>query len=239
MFNPKTFIKKQVKEMKDTVGDARVVSATSGGVDSVACAAIANKAVGKNCTTIFIDDGLMRLNEGKTVVSKLKKQGINIRQVNVQPYFFKRLKGITDPEKKRMAFRDAFYKTFGDLVKKSKAKFLLQGTIKADIEETKGGVKTQHNILEQIGINPKKYGFKVLEPLKTLYKPDVRKVCKALGLSKYFWNRQPFPGPGLATRCVGEVNPARIQKVRLAEEIVERKGRAVYKIPRMDGFFFY
>lgn len=122
-----------------------------------------------------------------------------------------------------MAFRDAFYKTFGELVKKSGAKFLLQGTIKADIEETKGGVKTQHNILEQIGINPKKYGFSVLEPLKTLYKPEVRMVCKALGLPEYFWNRQPFPGPGLATRCVGDVTPERIEKVRQAEAIVEEE----------------
>jgi GMP synthase (glutamine-hydrolysing) len=223
MFNPKQFIKEQVEEIRNTVGDKKVVSATSGGVDSVACAAIANQAIGKQLKTFFIDDGLMRLNEGPTVISKLREQGIQIDLVDSADYFFGRLKGITDPEKKRMAFRDAFYTTFGNLVKKSGANFLLQGTIKADIEETKGGVKTQHNVLEQIGVSPKKYGFEVLEPLKTLYKPDVRKVCKELGLSKYFWNRQPFPGPGLATRCVGEVTPERIQKVRLAEAVVEKE----------------
>ncbi|MBM4036275.1 MAG: ExsB family transcriptional regulator, partial [Planctomycetes bacterium] len=138
--------------------------------------------------------------------------------------FFDAFKGLTDPEEKRKAFRDTFYKVFGDAVRDSGARFLLQGTIKPDIIETQKGVKTQHNVLAQIGIDPRSgYGFGVVEPIKTLYKPDVRRVAKALGLPPAISQRMPFPGPGLSARCMGEVTPERIAIVRKACLIVEQE----------------
>jgi len=140
------------------------------------------------------------------------------------------LKGITDPEKKRKAFRDTFYKVFQKAVRASGAPFLVQGTIAADVVETKKGVKTQHNVLDQIGISAKgRYGYATIEPLKTLYKPDVRKVGRALGLPRSLYARMPFPGPGLACRCLGEVNPERIAIVRAACKIVEEETKRFKK----------
>jgi GMP synthase (glutamine-hydrolysing) len=123
----------------------------------------------------------------------------------------------------RKAFRDTFYKTLGKAVRKYRAQHLIQGTIAADVAETKGKIKSQHNVLSQIGINPKKYGLSIIEPLVTLYKPDVRKVGKTLGLPKIIYQRMPFPGPGLATRVVGEVTPRRVKIVRKATQIVEKE----------------
>jgi GMP synthase (glutamine-hydrolysing) len=150
--------------------------------------------------------------------------GIKVQVIDAKKDFLRALKGLTDPEEKRKAFRDCFYRTLGKAVKASKAQFLLQGTIKADIIETKKGVKTQHNILEQIGIDPKKgYGFRTLEPVKSLFKPGVRAVGKCLGMPKSMYQRMPFPGPGLATRTMGLVTPERVEVVRQACRIVEEE----------------
>lgn len=221
--NSKQFIKKQIMEIKKLVGNQKAIVACSGGVDSTICAVFAYKALGKQLLAVFIDDGLMREDEPEQVVDLLKKLGVKAKLLRVQNRFFRVLKGIVDPEKKRKVFRETFYGALGEVVKKEKARFLIQGTIKADIVETAGGIKTQHNVLEQIGINPKKYGFRVFEPLKTLYKPEVRQVAKALGLPKEVYQRMPFPGPGLATRIVGEVTPARVEVVRRATTIIEEE----------------
>ncbi len=218
------FIEARVKEMVRTVGDARIISALSGGVDSAVCTVLAHGAVGKQMSVIFIDDGLMRQDEPRQVKKDFAALGIEVEILDAKKAFFRALRGITDPEEKRKAFRDRFYKTLGRAVKDSKAQYLLQGTIKADIIETKKGVKTQHNILEQIGIDPKKgYGFRTIEPLKTLFKPGVRAVGKALGMPKQMYERMPFPGPGLATRTMGLVTPARVEIVRQACRIVEEE----------------
>jgi len=137
--------------------------------------------------------------------------------------FFAALAGISDPEEKRMAFRDTFYKTLGAAVRDNGATFLLQGTIAADVIETQRGVKTQHNILEQIGLDPGSYGLQMLEPLRELFKPEVRQVAAELGLPETICQRMPFPGPGLATRVVGEVTPERVATVRAATVIVEEE----------------
>lgn len=221
--NTKQFIKKQIMEIKKTVDSQKAVVACSGGVDSTACTILAHKALGKQLLAVFIDDGLMREDESEQVVDLLKKLGVKAKLLRVQNRFFRVLKGIVDPEKKRKVFRETFYQVLGKVIKKQKAKFLIQGTIKADIVETKGKIKTQHNVLGQIGINPQKYGFRIFEPLKTLYKPEVRQVAKALGLSKRVYNRMPFPGPGLATRVVGEVTPGKVAIVRKATKIVEEE----------------
>jgi GMP synthase (glutamine-hydrolysing) len=220
-FDPKSFIEKKTKELKGTIGDKTAICATSGGVDSMTCALLTSKVIGKRLTTVFIDDGLMRENEPETVTGWLKANGLNTMRLNVADEFFAALKGKTDPEEKRKAFRDTFYKVLGRTVKESGASFMIQGTIAADIIETKGGVKTQHNILEQIGIDPNTYGLSILEPLKELFKPEVRLVGKELGLPEEYHQRMPFPGPGLAARIVGEVTPARTATERKACKIVE------------------
>ena len=222
-FDTKRFIEEQVKEMKKKVGNGIAICATSGGVDSMVCATLTHRALGKNLIALFIDDGLMREDEPEQVAGILRKLGIRPVILRAHKDFFKALKGKTDPEDMRKAFRDTFYKTLGRAVKKYKARYLIQGTIAADIKETKGKIKSQHNVLSQIGINPEKYGLTIIEPLVKLYKPDVRKVGKALGLPKETYERMPFPGPGLATRVVGEVTPERVRIVRRATAIVEKE----------------
>ena len=218
------FAEEKIKEIKDAAGDKRVISALSGGVDSAVCTVLAHRAVGDNLKVIFIDDGLMRENEPRDVKKIFADLGITVDVVNVQDEFFAALKGKDDPEEKRKAFRNAFYTVFKYEVLESKARFLVQGTIAADIIETKGGVKTQHNILEQIGIDPEKgYGYKMIEPLKELFKFEVREVASAIGLPEEISQRMPFPGPGLATRVVGEANPENITLVRKATQIVEEE----------------
>lgn len=219
----KQFIKQQIKKIKEEVKDEKAVTACSGGVDSVVCTILAHQALDKNHLAVFIDDGLMREGEPEQVTKLLEKFGVKTKLLKTQKRFFETLKGKTDPEEKRKAFRETFYQVLGETVKKEKARYLIQGTIKADVDETKGGVKTQHNVLEQIGINPQKYGLKIIEPLKILYKPGVRLVAKSLGLPKSVYQRMPFPGPALALRVIGEVTPERVKIVRQATKIVERE----------------
>jgi len=216
------FIDEQVAAIKEAIGDGKAINALSGGVDSSVVTFLGHKAVGDQLKTVFLDDGLMRQDEPQMVADMFKPLGVEVEIADVADRFFAALKGQEDPEEKRKAFRDTFYKSLGDAVKASGATHLLQGTIKADILETQKGVKTQHNILEQIGIDPEAgYGFKVVEPLKELFKPGVREVARALGMPAEISERQPFPGPGLATRCLGEANPERIAIVRKAQSIVE------------------
>jgi len=220
----KKFIERQVEEIKKVVGNNRAISALSGGVDSSVATILAHRALGSQLKTIFIDHGLMREKEPEEVKAAFARLGIQLEIVDARPEFFEALKGKADPEEKRKAFRYAFYKVFGREVLKSKARYLIQGTIAADIIETREGIKTQHNILEQIGIDPEKgFGFKIIEPLKELFKHEVREVGKTLGLPEVIFKRMPFPGPALATRIIGEVTPERVELVRAATRIVEEE----------------
>jgi GMP synthase (glutamine-hydrolysing) len=220
----KNSVPDRIQEIKNAVGAERAISALSGGVDSSACTVLAHRAIGDNLKTIFIDDGLMREEEPVQVQKIFADLGIKVDIVDAADEFFAALAGKTDPEIKRKAFRDTFYSVFGREVKNSGARYLIQGTIAADIIETKGGIKTQHNILEQIGIDPEEgYGYKVVEPVKDLFKPGVREVAEAVGLPEEIHQRMPFPGPGLATRVVGEVTPERVARVRKATTIVEQE----------------
>ena len=222
--NERKFIEEKIAEIKANVGSERTISALSGGVDSSTCTFLAHRAIGPNLKVIFINDGLMREKEPERVSKEFRDLGIKVDIIEAQDEFFRALKGKFDPEEKRKAFRTVFYTVFGREVLRSEAKFLVQGTIAADIIETKGGIKTQHNILVQIGIDPEKgFGFKVVEPLKDLFKPQVREVAKALGLPEKIYGRMPFPGPGLATRVVGEVTPERVSLIRKATRIVEEE----------------
>lgn len=227
-FDPDSFIEEKVEWLRKTIGAGKAFAATSGGVDSTVSAMLGHKAVGKRAVVGFLDDGLMREGEAEDVVKRLKSLGLNAKLYRVQEPFFEAFKGLTDPEEKRRAFRDTFYKTFSKVAKEEGAEYLIQGTIAADVVETKGGVKTQHNVLGQIGIKPfEEYGFKVLEPLVDLYKPEVRLVGERLKLPIEMYNRRPFPGPALSLRVIGEVTPERIATVRKATRVVEEETEGV------------
>jgi GMP synthase (glutamine-hydrolysing) len=223
MFDAKKFVENSLKDIRKTVGEHNVISACSGGVDSTVTTALVHRAVGDKLVAVFIDDGLRREGEPEFVLKTLKSLGIKTKFVDAKEEFFAVFKGKTDAEEKRKAFRDKFYKTLGKAAREEKIDFIAQGTIKADVIETVKGIKSQHNVLEQIGIDPEIYGYKILEPLKELFKPDVRKVARELGLPKEISERMPFPGPALSLRVLGEVTPEKVAVVRKATEIVEEE----------------
>ncbi len=219
------FVSEKVKEISSTVGDGLALNALSGGVDSSAVTMLGHKALGDRLRTYFIDTGLMREGEPESIISLFKDLGVTVEPVDAKKTFFGALKGHIDPEEKREAITRSFYRdVFGELVRETGAKYLLQGTNYTDIEETVAGIKRQHNILEQIGIDPDKlYGYKIIEPLVQLRKSAIREVSKALGLPVEIYNRPPFPGPALAARVIGEVTPERVKIVRDATTVVEEE----------------
>ncbi|NHV98470.1 MAG: glutamine-hydrolyzing GMP synthase subunit GuaA [Thaumarchaeota archaeon] len=221
-FNAREFIEEKTGFLRREVGGETAIVALSGGVDSSVVAVLGFKAVGGNLRAVFLDDGFMRIGEAEKTSRVFRNLGISVEVHDVQKDFLKALKGIRDAEEKRKAFRETFYETFSKIAKQAGAKIVLQGTIAADIVETAGGVKTQHNVLEQIGINPlEKYGFKIVEPLKELYKNQVRMVARELGLPDEIVNRRPFPGPGLAIRVLGEVTEEKLSVIKKATAIVD------------------
>ncbi len=222
--NTESFINEKVKEIKDAVGEGMAINALSGGVDSSAVTMLGHRALGNHLKTVFVENGLMREGEPEQVVDFFRKLNVNVEIVDARKEFFAALKAITDPEEKREAITQTFYRNvFGRIVKESGAKYLLQGTILTDIDETIAGIKRQHNVFEQIGINPQEaFGYRIIEPLIQLRKDGVRKVGKALGLPVELFERIPFPGPALSARVIGEVTPERIETVRKATVVVER-----------------
>ena len=222
--NSEQFIREQVDAIKSSVGSGTAINALSGGVDSSTVTMLGHQALGKQLKTVFIDNGLMREGEPERVFNLFQKLGVAVEIVNAQKEFFSALKRITDPEEKREAITQTFYKkVFGNMVRKSGAKHLLQGTILTDVDETIAGIKRQHNVFEQLGIDPQKtFGYHIIEPLIQLRKDGVRKVGKALGLPAELFQRIPFPGPALSARVIGEVTPHRIATVRKATAVVER-----------------
>ncbi len=223
--NYRKFIAQQVEALKREVGEGIAINALSGGVDSSVVTALAHEALGKQLKTVFVDNALMREGEPQRVVQTFAKLGIPVELIDARKTFLRALKGLTDPEEKRQAITDTFYRdVFSKAVKRSGATYLLHGTILTDIEETVAGIKRQHNILAQLGIDPQKaYGYKVLEPLATLRKDGVRRVAELLGLPRSITARIPFPGPALAARIVGEVTEEKLGIVRAATAIVEEE----------------
>ncbi len=225
-FNPQEFTKSIMGEIKRLVGNERALIAVSGGVDSTTSAVLTYRAIGNNLLCVMLDDAFMREGEPQRIAQLVSEAPINlpIRVLNVQERFLKALKGLQDAEEKRKMFRETFYKVLGETAKKEGCKILVQGTIKADVVETTGGVKTQHNVLEQMGINTtERYGFKVVEPLVSLYKEQVRMVARHLGVPSEIAERQPFPGPGLSVRVVGEIRKDKLDSEKKATAIVEEK----------------
>ncbi len=219
-----SFIEEQCRAISSEVGDSIAINALSGGVDSSVVSMLGHRALGDKLKTYFIDNGIMREGEPEYVVSIIEKCGVPVEPVDARDEFFDALKGKTDPEEKRQAITDTFYKSvFGRLVKESGARFLLQGTNFTDVEETVAGIKRQHNILAQLGIDTEEaYGYRVIEPIIQLRKPSVRVLGKELGLPEEIFNRPPFPGPALAARVIGETTRERIELVRKATAVVEQ-----------------
>jgi GMP synthase (glutamine-hydrolysing) len=223
--NVSQFIKDRTKEIAAQVGSGYAINALSGGVDSSAVTMLGHRALGKKLKTYFVNNGIMRDGEPERIAKLFHKLGVHVEILDAQEKFFSALKGITDPEEKREAVTQTFYKDiFGKLVKKSQAKHLLQGTILTDVDETVAGIKRQHNVFEQLGINPlQAFGYKIIEPLVSIRKDGVRKVAEALGLPKATYQRIPFPGPALAARVIGGVTKEKIALVRKATTIVEEE----------------
>jgi len=225
-FNPAEFVQIQIEKIEEVIGGEKALIAVSGGVDSSTCAVLTHMAIGENLICVILDDAFMRMGEPEWVAGVLSKPPLNlpVRIERVQERFLNALRGLRDAEEKRKAFRKTFYETLSEIAKREKIRYLVQGTILADIIETKSGVKTQHNVLEQVGINTRElYGFKVVEPLVSLLKWQVREVARYLKIPPEISERQPFPGPGLSVRVVGEVRPDKLAALKKATKITENK----------------
>ena len=243
-FNAKKYIAEEIEAIRKQVGDRKVLLAMSGGVDSSVCAVLLQKAIGKQLVCVFVDHGCMRLNEAKEVKKVFKgKFGINLIQIDAEARFLKKAKGITDPELKRKCIGGEFIEVFADFARDLKKKFgdidfLGQGTIYPDIIESGVGghkaVKAHHNV----GGLPKDIIFKgLVEPVKYLYKDEVRKVGKLLGIPEEMVMRQPFPGPGLAVRCIGELTKEKLDILRQADFIFRDEMKKA-KLDRKAQQFF-
>jgi GMP synthase (glutamine-hydrolysing) len=227
-WTPASIIEASVKRIREQVGSGRVLAAVSGGVDSTVAAALVHKAIGDQLVTVFVDTGLLRHKEGEQVASALRGGlGVELVTVEASDDFFGALKGVTEPEQKRKIVGEKFIRIFEREAKNvGQPKFLVQGTIYPDVVESSGPdrnkaakIKSHHNV----GGLPKDMQFELVEPLRYLFKDEVRLVGEALGLSQSLVWRQPFPGPGLTVRCLGECSPERVSRLRAADFILQEE----------------
>jgi GMP synthase (glutamine-hydrolysing) len=221
-FDARSFIEEIAPKLREAVKEGRAIAAVSGGVDSTTAAVLAYKVLGpERVIPVMIDTGFLRLNEAERVREMLRPI-MPLTIVNEAERFVRAVEGLEDSEEKRKAFREVFYDVLAELAGKYDAEYLIQGTIAADWVETQGGIKTQHNVLVQLGIDTEsKWGFTVVEPLVDLYKNEVRELAKYLGLPDEIAQRQPFPGPGLLVRTVGRVTREKLEVERRADWEVE------------------
>jgi len=221
IFDPEKFVSEAVEKLKKDIGEEKAIIAASGGVDSTVAASLASKAIGKKLIAVFVNTGYLRKDEPENTQKLLKAMDLDLRYVDAGKEFCKALKGVEEPEKKRKIIGKKFIKIFEKVAKKEKVKHLLQGTIAPDWIESGGQmrdtIKSHHNV----GGLPEKMGLKLIEPLRDLYKDEVRKVAAHLGIG--IKEKQPFPGPGLAVRIVGEATKERTDIIREACAIVEEE----------------
>ncbi|HIK00936.1 TPA: glutamine-hydrolyzing GMP synthase [archaeon] len=220
MVEAEEFVQKAISEIKNTIKSGKAIIAASGGVDSTVAAILCHRAIGKNLTAVHVDTGLMRKNESAQVVEVLKSFGLTVRFVDAKQKFYTALNGITHPEEKRKIIGELFIRIFEEEAEKVKdVQYLIQGTIAPDWIESGGGlrdtIKTHHNV----GGLPKEMQLKLVEPLRDLYKDEVREVGKNLEIPDSIVNKQPFPGPGLAVRILGEVTEERAKLLQEADFI--------------------
>lgn len=224
-WRPESLIEKAIHEIKQTVGNGKAIIALSGGIDSSAATFLAAKAIGKKLTAIFVDHGFMRDGEPEFVKRTFETLGVNVVTIDAQERFLKKLRGVVDPEEKRKIIGMEFIRVFEEVAKKIGAEYFIQGTIYPDriesgIRRHSDKIKSHHNVA---GL-PTKMEFKaIVEPLRDLYKDEVREVAKMLGLPSEVVQRQPFPGPGLAVRIIGEVTREKVDLVRKADKIVSEE----------------
>jgi GMP synthase (glutamine-hydrolysing) len=222
MFDAKGFIETSVNDIKNQVKDETAIIGLSGGVDSSVAATLVHEAIGKHLVAVFVNHGFMRKGEEEQIVKTFRHDlGMNLVTVDAKRRFFDALKGITDPEEKRMVIGEVFIRVFEEEAKKEKAEFLVQGTIAPDWIESDGGIKSHHNVA---GL-PSGMVLKLVEPLRDIYKDEVRAVARKLGLHESISERMPFPGPGLAVRVLGELTEEKVNIVREANAIVEEELR--------------
>lgn len=222
-WTPASFIESTVEELKATIGDDKVILALSGGVDSSVCAVLLNRAIGKNLTCIFVDHGLLRKNEFEKVLEDYEHLGLNVIGVDAKEYFYKELEGVTEPEKKRKIIGKGFIDIFDQEAHKLKdIKYLGQGTIYPDIIEslsiTGTVIKSHHNV----GGLPDKMNLKLVEPLRLLFKDEVRRIGRELGMKDHLIQRHPFPGPGLGVRILGDITAEKVRVLQDADDIFIR-----------------
>ena len=225
-FRPSSYLTSETARLQETVGNGKAIAAVSGGVDSTVAALVAKRALGERLLPVFIDTGFLRAGEPENVKARLgdPSLGLKVKLVKAGGRFLEATKGEAMAEEKRKKFRETFYQVLGEEARKDGCDFVVQGTIAPDWIETQGGIKTQHNILEQVGIDSlSKYGFRVLEPISGLYKDQVRVLGRHLDLPRDMSERQPFPGPGLLVRCIGTVSRKKLDLLKSSTKIVEEK----------------
>lgn len=222
VFNAARFIEEKVEELKGQIRDKAIIG-VSGGVDSTTVAILANRAIGGDLRCVLVDTGYMRKNEIENNQAMLKRLGLSVLVVDAKERFYQKLKGVVDPEEKRKIIGELFIRVFEEVARKENAKFFVQGTIAPDWIESGGGLRDRIKSHHNVGGLPEKIEFEIVEPLRDLYKDEVRVVGEKLGLPKELYGRQPFPGPGLAVRIIGEATPDNARIVREACAIVEEE----------------
>ena len=225
-FRPSSYLTTETARLQETIGDGKAIAAVSGGVDSTVAALVARRALGERLFPVFIDTGFLRVGEPENVKSRLGEPsvGLKVKLVKAGGRFFEATKGEAMAEEKRKKFRETFYQILGEEARRDGCDFVVQGTIAPDWIETQGGIKTQHNILEQVGIDSlSTYGFRVIEPISELYKDQVRVLGRHLDVPRDLSERQPFPGPGLLVRCIGPISKKKLDLLKSSTRIVEEK----------------
>ena len=230
-FEPAKFVEETVNTLKNQLTDKAIIAA-SGGVDSTVAAVLAAKAVGDNLLAIYVDTGYMRLNESKFVSSMLKELGVQHKVVDASDRFYEGLKGVIDPEQKRKIIGELFIRVFEEEAKEYGGKFLVQGTIAPDWIESGGGIRDTIKSHHNVGGLPDDMEMELCEPIRELYKDEVRSLAEYLKVSVS--QRQPFPGPGLAVRVMGEATPERTEIVRQACHIAEEEMELAAKEGTME-----